>query len=118
MRVTVLTFVLAVAEVISGFADDTVVIGPGKLTRSVAITWDGRNHETIGAQIINDPISIILLHCSDIEISGCDLRSVELNECERVRICNCWIHDSQLSDWRSIQGQRRHEQIGIWNYAK
>ncbi|MEI9894035.1 MAG: right-handed parallel beta-helix repeat-containing protein [Chthoniobacter sp.] len=68
---------------------ETVVLRP-----SPAIHAEEKNHETFDALQIQEDASIVLSHCTDITISCCDLRSIELVECSRVTIRNCWIHDS------------------------
>ena len=64
------------------------------LIGSDAVSWEGRKQEAINARRIAADVSILLWRCKDITISGCDLRSIELAECERVTVRNCWIHDS------------------------
>ena len=94
MNINFLTFVLALAIAASGYAADSFLVEPVKLKESAAIQWEGRSNETIDAQKITQPVSILLWRCSNIVISVCDLRSIELAECQNVTIRNCWIHDS------------------------
>jgi hypothetical protein len=44
-------------------------------------------------KITADP-SIELNNCTDIAILSCDVKSIRLFGCKRIRVCNCWIHDS------------------------
>ncbi len=89
-----LPFILVLSAVASAHAADALRIEPVTLAKSGALQWDGRSNETIDAKIIASPVSILLWHCSDIVISACDLRSIEVVECQNVTIRNCWIHDS------------------------
>ena len=86
--------VLFLSVMIAAQAADTFVIESIKLTNASAIEWDGRSNETIDSLVIAKPVSILLRHCSNIVISGCDLRSIELVECRNIIIRNCWIHES------------------------
>jgi len=73
---------------------------------SAAIAWEGRSHETIDGLAIGSDVSIRLTNCSDIVISACDLRSIELSGCKRVSICNCFIHDSAHCGIQTYQTQQ------------
>ncbi len=81
--------------------------------KAAAISWEGRKHEVLDALLIDKDVSIRLSQCSDITISCCELRSIELAQCERIVIRNCWIHDSKrcaVQDYQSrgllVQGCR------------
>jgi len=75
-------------------AADAISVEAVALKNSAAIVWEGRSHETIDGLSIGGDVSIQLTNCSDIVISACDLRSIELSGCKRVSIYNCFIHDS------------------------
>ena len=123
LKTSLLTALLALAAVAAGRAAHPVAVVPVRLTQSAAIQWDGRNHETIDARLNADPVSIHLGNCADIVISACDLGAIELVECKRVTIRNCWIHDSTncgVSTYRCqqvlIQGCR-FERVASGVYA-
>lgn len=65
-----------------------------QLTDSEALHWGEKTKETLDATRITADGSVELWKCTDIVISCCDLRSLQISECQRVTIRNCWIHDS------------------------
>lgn len=64
-------------------------------TPSSALHWQGRHQLSIDAKRISAERSIRLVNCSDIVISACDVRSIELIGCKRITIRNSYIHDSK-----------------------
>ncbi|MDR3403508.1 MAG: right-handed parallel beta-helix repeat-containing protein [Chthoniobacter sp.] len=84
---------LVITTFATGRAAEPVVAAVA-LRDSPAIHLEGKDHQTFDALHIQEDASVTLSHCSDITISCCNVHSVELVECARVTIRNCWIHDS------------------------
>lgn len=76
------------------FAVDPIRFESAPLQKSKAIIWEGRRAQTIDAVEIEADPSITLRRCSDIVISTSQLRSIKLENCERITIRNGWLHDS------------------------
>ena len=64
------------------------------LQKSPAIVWENKQRQTIDAVQIDADPSITLKHCADIVIDASELRSIKLENCERITIRNGWLHDS------------------------
>jgi len=95
MHTRLLTLIVILTGAVSVTAHATETIESVKPADATPIAWEGRHNEKIDAQRIAGPLSIRLQNCSDIIISTCDLASVELIECQRITIRNCWIHNSE-----------------------
>jgi hypothetical protein len=98
--------ILALFAVFSTRAADAVPVEAVALKSSAAVVLEGRSHETIDGLAISSDVSIQLTNCSDIVISACDLRSIELSGCKRVSIYNCFIHDSAHCGVQTYQTQQ------------
>lgn len=85
---------LFIASAFLAPAADPVRTESVALQKSPAIVWEGKQRQTIDAVKIEADPSITLKNCSDIVISASELRSIKLENCERIAIRNCWIHDS------------------------
>lgn len=77
-----------------GITGDKIVVIPVELAAADKVAWSEKTHQTFDGKKIEADASMTLWKCSDITISCCDLRSIEISECERVTLRNCWIHDS------------------------
>ena len=122
MRRFFLTFLGVVAATTVAWAAERPVIEPVALTDADAIQWTGKKQAAIEAKRITADASILLRRCRDITITACELRSIELVDCDGVTIRNCWIHDSARSGVRVLNSRRvrvegcRIEQVasGVW----
>jgi hypothetical protein len=70
------------------------IVEQAKLTESPAISWEGDEHKTLDALHFASDVSIRLESCKDITITACELHSIELINCDRIAIRNCWVHNS------------------------
>ncbi len=86
------TLIVALLFMSAGIAEP--VIAQAILTDSPAIQWEGKTQQTLDSLRIKSDGSIKLESCADITIIACELRSIELINCDRITIRNCWLHDS------------------------
>ena len=85
---------VAIIAIATATAEPKVVIVPVEPVDVQAVNWEGKKGEVFDGKRIQADGSMVLQGCTDITISCCDLRSIELALCERITIRNCWIHDS------------------------
>lgn len=76
--------------------------------RSRPVTLENRRGVTLrGLRIRSDAKeSITLIGCRDVRIIGCDVRSIRLENCTRVRVVNSFIHDDEENEGVRIKDSR------------
>lgn len=60
-----------------------------------AIAAQGVKGQKLNQVKIEADPSIELQNANDVTITACDLKSIKLAGCKKIRIYNCWIHDSK-----------------------
>lgn len=63
--------------------------------RKPAIAAQGVKGQKLNQVKIDADPSIDLVQAIDVTITACDLKSIKLSGCKKIRIYNCWIHDSK-----------------------
>ncbi len=61
-----------------------------------AIAAQGVKGQKLNQVKIEADPSIELNQAFDVTITACDLKSIKLSSCKKIRIYNCWIHDSKI----------------------
>lgn len=106
MNTQILTVLVALNTALCGYATDVVQFEQVHPVKSAKIQWTGTSNQTIDGKLISSPISILLTSCSNIVISACDLRSIQLIQCQNVSIFNCWIHNSSDCGVQTYESQQ------------
>lgn len=61
-----------------------------------AIAAQGVKGQKLNQVKIEADPSIELNQAFDVTITACDLKSIKLSGCKKIRIYNCWVHDSKV----------------------
>ena len=85
-------FLTTISPRISAAEYEYSAVVPKKRT---AIAAQGVKGQKLNQVKIDADPSIDLVQAVDVTITACDLKSIKLSSCKKIRTYNCWIHDSK-----------------------